>query len=678
MLMMGATMSLSMSAQQSGYPITQVPFTSVKVVENTFLGQRIKAAREVTVPLAFSKCRSEHRYENFVMAAHPSSEYDIDSFMGFPFDDTDVYKTIEGASYILQTYPDERLKAYIDSVLDIVAAAQEPDGYLYTARTINPAKPQKWAGERRWVKEEVLSHELYNLGHMVDAACAHYQATGSTKFLDIARRYADCVIREVGPNAGQATVVPGHQIAEMALARLSVLTGEKKYLDAAKYMLDYRGKTEIHDLYTQSLQPVVDQKEAVGHAVRAGYMYAGMADVAALTGDSAYIKAIDAIWSNIVAHKLYITGGVGARHQGEAYGDNDELPNMTAYNETCAAIAEVYFNQRMFMLHGDAKYIDVLERTLYNGLISGMSVDGGRFFYPNPLASDGRYKFNSDGTTTRQPWFGCACCPSNLSRFIPSIPGYMYAVKGRDVYVNLYGSNTATILVEGKPVTLQMTTGYPWNGNISIKILDNKAGQFNLKLRIPGWARGEVVPSDLYRYTNKMPESYAVTINGLDYKHDEHKPDKGYLTLYGSNATAAKWNRKGSTIELRLDMPVRTVQADNRVEADRGRVAVERGPIVYCAEAADNDGADVRHAFMSDKQPFEVVTDYKIRNTEADGREFAVTAIKAKGQLAGTASDGTITLTDRPLTLIPYYAWNHRGAGYMTVWLMDGLGSMDR
>lgn len=351
---------------------------------------------------------------------------------------------------------------------------------------------------------------------------------------------------------------------------------------------------------------------------------------------------------------------------------------MTAYNETCAAIAEVYFNQRMFMLHGDAKYIDVLERTLYNGLISGMSVDGGRFFYPNPLASDGRYKFNSDGTTTRQPWFGCACCPSNLSRFIPSIPGYMYAVKGRDVYVNLYGSNTATILVEGKPVTLQMTTGYPWNGNISIKILDNKAGQFNLKLRIPGWARGEVVPSDLYRYTNKMPESYAVTINGLDYKHDEHKPDKGYLTLYGSNATAAKWNRKGSTIELRLDMPVRTVQADNRVEADRGRVAVERGPIVYCAEAADNDGADVRHAFMSDKQPFEVVTDYKIRNTEADGREFAVTAIKAKGQLAGTASDGTITLTDRPLTLIPYYAWNHRGAGYMTVWLMDGLGSMDR
>ena len=360
--------------RSNGYPITQVPFTAVKVTPNTFWGDRIHAAREVTIPLAFSKCESEHRYKNFEMAAytlqHPNhpglqtKEWDVSKFMGFSFDDTDVYKTIEGASYVLQTYPDEKLKAYIDSVLDVVGAAQEPDGYLYTARTINPAHPHHWAGKKRWEVEDFLSHELYNLGHMVDAACAHYQATGSEKFLNIAKRYADCVIREVGAKEGQACVVPGHQIAEMALARLYVLTGEQEYLDEAKFLLDYRGKTGRRDLYSQSDKPVVEQTEAWGHAVRAGYMYAGMADVAALTGDKDYLKAIDAIYNNIVSKKYYITGGVGARHEGEAFGADYELPNLTSYNETCAAISMVYLFHRMFLLHGDAKYIDCLERTL--------------------------------------------------------------------------------------------------------------------------------------------------------------------------------------------------------------------------------------------------------------------------------------------------------------------------
>ena len=368
-----ATVLTGQAVAQSGYPYTQVPFTSVKIAPNTFWGDRIKAAREVTIPLAFSKCESEHRYKNFEMAAytlqHPghaglqTKEWDVSKFMGFSFDDTDVYKTIEGASYVLQTYPDAKLKAYIDSVLDVVGAAQEPDGYLYTARTINPEHPHQWSGKKRWEVEEILSHELYNLGHMVDAACAHYQATGSDKFLNIAKRYADCVIREVGPKAGQACVVPGHQIAEMALARLYVLTGEKKYLDEAKFLLDYRGKTGRKDLYSQSDKPVVEQKEAWGHAVRAGYMYASMADVAALTGDEDYIKAIDAIYNNIVSRKYYLTGGVGARHAGEAFGADYELPNLTAYNETCAAISMVYLFERMFLLHGDAKYIDCLERT---------------------------------------------------------------------------------------------------------------------------------------------------------------------------------------------------------------------------------------------------------------------------------------------------------------------------
>ena len=467
-------------AQQNGYPYTLVPFTSVKIAPNTFWGDRIKAAREVTIPLAFSKCESEHRYKNFEMAAytlqHPghsglqTKEWDVSKFMGFSFDDTDVYKTIEGASYVLQSFPDAKLKAYIDSVLDVVAAAQEPDGYLYTARTINPEHPHQWSGKKRWEVEEILSHELYNLGHMVDAACAHYQATGSTKFLNIAKRYADCVIKEVGAADGQACVVPGHQIAEMALARLYVLTGEKKYLDEAKFLLDYRGKTGRKDLYSQSDKPVVEQTEAWGHAVRAGYMYAGMADVAALLGDSSYIKAIDTIYENIVGRKYYLTGGVGARHSGEAFGADYELPNLTAYNETCAAISMVYLFERMFLLHGDAKYIDCLERTLYNGVISGMSVDGGKFFYPNPLSSDGHYRFNADNTMTRQPWFGCACCPSNLSRFIPSMPGYVYGVRDNNLYINLFAANTATIQVNGKNVTIEESTEYPWNGDIAIKV----------------------------------------------------------------------------------------------------------------------------------------------------------------------------------------------------------------
>ena len=322
------------SIVSSQYPIDPVPFTSVKV-DGGFWGQRLQASREVTVPLAFSKCEETGRYRNFENAAHPSDTIQVG---GFSFDDTDVYKTIEGASYLLQTYPDEKLKNYIDSVLVIVAGAQEPDGYLYTARTMNPKHPHEWAGSKRWEKVEELSHEFYNLGHMLEAAVAHYQATGQRNFLDIAIRYADCVIREVGPNPGQVVRVPGHQIAEMGLAKLYLATGDKKYLDQAKFFLDYRGKTEHRDPYNQTHLPVLEQKEAVGHAVRATYMYAGMADVAALTGDQGYIHAIDTIWDNIVSKKMYITGGIGSTNDGEAFGANYELPNATAYNETCAAI----------------------------------------------------------------------------------------------------------------------------------------------------------------------------------------------------------------------------------------------------------------------------------------------------------------------------------------------------
>ena len=676
MLCMGIALTLQAKKEQvrtNGYPISQVPFTAVKVTPNTFWGDRIRAAREVTIPLAFSKCEETHRYENFKMAAftlqHPGHEglntpkWDVAKFMGFSFDDTDVYKTIEGASYVLQTYPDAKLKQYIDSVLDIVAAAQESDGYLYTARTINPEHPHGWAAHKRWAAEEHASHELYNLGHMVDAACAHYQATGSDKFLNIAKRYADCVVREVGAKDGQVCVVPGHQIAEMALARLYVLTGEQKYLDEAKFLLDYRGKTQVKNIYSQSDKPVVDQKEAWGHAVRAGYMYAGMADVAALTGDEAYLKAIDAIYDNIVSKKYYITGGVGARHEGESFGADYELPNLTSYNETCAAISMVYLFHRMFLLHGDAKYIDCLERSLYNGVISGMSVDGGRFFYPNPLSSDGKYKFNADGTTERQPWFGCACCPSNLCRFIPSFPGYMYAVKDSKLYVNLFAGNTATIQVGGKDVVLEQQTNYPWDGDITIKVGKTKAKAFDMLIRIPEWVDKQPVPSNLYRFSDDVLGSYTIKVNGQPVNG---QLEKGYLSI------SRQW-KKGDVVTIHFDMPVRTVKANAAVKDDRGRIAVERGPLVYCAEGADNTGFSIFN-FLMPRQPHFSVADREIKGLR--DVNFSVKAIQVEGQAVDTDSKGELTTKSAILTMIPYYAWNHRGAGLMEVWMPQSISAL--
>ena len=653
---LAATMAGAVSAQKqktihTGYPIEPVPFTSVKVVDG-FWGQRLKASREVTVPLAFSKCEETGRYENFVKAAHPSDEYKVG---GFSFDDTDVYKTIEGASYMLQTYPDKKLKKYIDSVLVIVAAAQEPDGYLYTARTMNPKHPHSWSGPERWTKVEVLSHEFYNLGHMVEGAVAHYQATGKRNFLDIAIRYADCVCKNIGDKPGQKRLVPGHQIAEMALVRLYTVTGDKKYLDQAKFFLDARGTTTIKDIYSQSHLPVLEQDEAVGHAVRAGYMYSGMADVAAITGDSSYIKAIDKIWENIVSKKIYITGGVGARHQGEAFGDNYELPNLTAYNETCAAIANVYLNYRLFLLHGDAKYFDVLERTLYNGLISGVSLDGGKFFYPNPLSCDGKYRFNADRTITRQPWFGCACCPSNISRFIPSLPGYVYAVKDDKVYVNLFLSNRAALKVNKKDVVLEQQTSYPWNGDIRLTVTKG-GGQFGMNIRIPGWVRGSVLPSDLYFYADNQKPLYRVSVNGSQVQGELAN---GYLCV------ERKW-KKGDVVEIHFDTPVRVVKANDKVEADRGRVAVERGPLVYCAEWPDN-AFNVSNVILNRHPEFQVV--------ERPDMLCGINEITTEAQALSYDAAGKLALKDVKLTLIPYYAWAHRGEGRMDVWLPIEVGA---
>ena len=656
-IMLAAVTTMSASAakqkeQAHGYPINPVPFTSVKVTPGTFWGQRLEASRKVTIPLAFSKCEETGRYTNFSNAAahlkDPSKVFKVNG-VGYSFDDTDPYKTIEGASYILQTYPDKKLEQYIDSVLDVIASAQEPDGYLYTARTQNPADPHHWAGDKRWVKEEDLSHELYNLGHMVEGAIAHYQATGSRKFLDIAIRYADVVCKEVGPNLGQACVVPGHQIAEMALAKLYLVTGEKKYLDEAKFFLDYRGKTTIVHDYSQAHKPVIEQDEAVGHAVRAAYMYAGMADVAALTGDQDYVKAIDAIWDNIVTKKLYITGGIGATNNGEAFGKNYELPNMSAYCETCAAIGNVYVNYRLFLLHGDSKYYDVLERTLYNGLISGVSLEGNGFFYPNPLESMGQHQ--------RQAWFGCACCPSNICRFIPSLPGYIYAVKDRNVYVNLFLSNTSNLTVGGKKVALSQTTEYPWNGDIAVTVDQNAAGQFAMKIRIPGWVKNQVVPSNLYQYTDGKRLGYTVKVNGMEVV--AKVTEDGYYTI------DRKW-KKGDKVQIHFDMEPRTVRAINKVEADRGMVSVERGPLVYCAEHPDNS-FDIMGALMNQNPQF------RLGKSEIAGTP--VQTIITDAQTLNFNKQGKLEAQDQTLTLIPYYAWCHRGSGKMRVWLPQDLSA---
>lgn len=633
-----AISGLGTEAATPGYPYEPVPFTSVKITDN-FWGDRLQTNRTTTIPLAFRKCEESGRYENFIKAAHPSQNYKVE---GFPFDDTDVYKTIEGASYMLQTYPDKQLEAYIDSILVLVAAAQEPDGYLNTSYTMNPSHPHPWMSPTKWKEVENLSHEFYNLGHMAEAAVAHYQATGIRNFLDIAIRYADCVCKDIGPLDTQLHKVPGHQIAEMGLAKLYLVTGDSKYLDQAKYFLDQRGHTSRCDKYSQAHLPVIEQDEAVGHAVRAVYMYSGMADIAAMTGDSAYINAIDRIWDNIVSKKFYITGGIGARHSGESFGDNYELPNAEAYCETCAAIGNVYLNHRLFMLHGDAKYYDALERTLYNGLISGVSLEGDSFFYPNPLASNGAY--------SRKPWFDCSCCPSNICRFIPSLPGYIYAVRDKDVYVNLYIANDADINVASRPVKISQHGDYAWDGKVEIRIIDNKSGIFTLKLRIPGWAIGRPVPSDLYHYTDDVSRDVLVKVNGEIVPVENLM--NGYLPI------TRKW-RKGDHIEIVFDNSPHVVRSHDNIKTNTDKVAIERGPIVYCAEWPDND-FDINSMII---YPQPVISENK------ENKLHGIVQLTTAAQTIGRDDNGDIAVRKVNLSLIPYYAWAHRGEGNMKVWL---------
>ena len=618
------------------YPFQPVPFTHVSI-QDDFWSPRIETNQNVTIPYDFHKCEETGRIDNFVKAAGQMEGPHI----GLHFNDSDVYKIIEGAAYALQVLPDPELEAYIDAVIVKIAAAQEDDGYIYTARTIDPDHPHKMSGPERWSKVDT-SHELYNLGHMYEGAVAYFQDTGKRAFLDVAIKSADLITEVFGPEALRE--VPGHQEVELGLVKLYGVTGNEKYLDLAKFFLNERGHAQGRELqkslgnegYMQDHMPVIEQREAVGHADRATYMYSAMADVAALAGDQDYVNALRHIWDNVVQKKMALTGELGARYHGEAFGDNYELPNQTAYNETCAAICSIFWNYRIFLLDGQAKYYDVLERTLYSGFLSGISLEGNRFFYVNPLESDGEFAFNSDHTIDRQPWFGGSCCPTNVVRLMPSLPGYIYAGRDDRVYVNLYIGSQAQIQLTSTGVEIAQATDYPWEGAVSLTVNPARPAHFTLSLRIPSWVNGRPVPSDLYRYLDAAPGTVSVWVNGETIAVQQ----QSYLNIQ------RHW-QPGDRVDLVLPMPIRRVVAPPQVADCQGKVALERGPLVYAAEGIDNAGRALS-LVIPDDMPLQAEHRAELLN-------------------------GITVITGDIFTAIPYYTWSHRGVGEMAVWLSRAI-----
>jgi uncharacterized protein len=646
-------------AQQNDYSIQSVPFTRVKLSDHFWL-PRIETNRTVTIPASFSRCVSTGRVKNFIMAAEKKGKF----CTRYPFDDTDIYKTIEGASYSLAVHPDPDLDAYIDSLILIIGRAQEPDGYLYTARTIDPAHVGSWIGKERWEKERELSHELYNAGHLYEAAAAHFFATGKRTFLNIALKNADLVCSVFGPD--KKHVAPGHEIVEMGLVKLYRITGRKEYLSTAKFFIGERGHFNGYDpksrdpfkngAYWQDNIPVALQEEAEGHAVRAGYLYSAMADVAALTGDDSLIRAVDKIWENVVGKKIYLQGGVGAIGDGERFGENYELPNNTAYNETCAAIANVYWNYRMFLLHGDSKYIDVLEKSLYNGLISGIGLDGKSFFYTNAMQIKNSFT-HPDMEAERSGWFECSCCPTNLTRLIPAIPGYMYAQKKDSLYINLFISSSVEINIGNKPVEIIQQNNYPWDGDLLFEIHAKKPTAFNVLLRIPGWAQGEAIPSTLYKFENEQGEKTIIKING--------KPVEFHL-WHGYASISRVWG-KNDTVEVLLPMGISRVTANEKVKDDIGKIALQRGPIIYCAEWIDNMGKTSNIIL-----PPETVFTSEFKPDLLQG----ITILKAEVPAVQIGKENVYT-TKQSFTAIPYYSWANRGKGEMAVWFPSRVSDID-
>jgi uncharacterized protein len=655
----------------AGYPIRAVPSTAVQLTDG-FWRPRLEINRTVTIPHIMRENEQTGRVDNFLKAAHKVEG----PYQGQRYNDTDVYKIIEAASYSLKIAPDPALDKKLDALIAIVAAAQEADGYLYTPRSVDPKNPAPGAGPERW-SWLGTSHELYDQGHMYEAAVAHFEATGKRTLLNVAIKSADLVCKVFGPNARHD--VPGHEEIELALVKLSRATGDRKYLDEAKFFLDERGRPHTNppitfepgsrfaiynDLaYRQDQEPVVAQTQAVGHAVRATYLYSAMTDVAALLHDAPFGHTVDALWRDVASKRMYLTGGLGAEARTEAFGADYVLPNR-AYAETCASVGGMLWYHRMFLREGDAAYYDTFERTLYNGYLSGVSLSGDRFFYQNPLVSN--------GTIERSAYFDVACCPANLSRLMEQIPGLIYAQRDNELYVNLFVGSTAAVNVGGASAHVTQDTEYPWDGRVTIHVDPDRPADFTLDVRIPGWSRGEAMPTDLYRFADvgnvrlkpdatsgaadvrlkpdatsgatsgaHVPSGFSRTSPTLSING---KPvaltlDKGFARLH------RVW-RKGDVIVLDLPMPIRRVLAHDRVAEDRGRAAIQRGPIVYCLEAVDNSSAG------------EHIGDIRLPLDAPLAHTF-------KANVLG----GVEVITGGHLVAVPYYAWNNRGKGEMAVWI---------
>jgi len=627
------------SGQPRDYPITAVPLKNVTVTGG-FWAAKMETNRTVSIPHIINQNEITGRIANFQKAAHTATG----AYQGQRYNDTDVYKVIEAASQSLVSHPDPALSAKLDAIIAIVAAAQEPDGYLYTPRTIDPKNPAQGAGPERWVWEFV-SHELYDQGHMIEAAVAHFQATGKRNFLDVAIKSADLICRTFGPDARHDA--PGHEEIELALVKLYRVSNNRKYLDTARFFLEERGRTHTPErvtfpagdrffmyndlVYRQDQQPVLEQTRAVGHAVRATYLYSGMTDVAALYGDNAVSRAVDALFTDVTSKRMYITGGLGSVGSTEAFGDDYSLPNRTAYTETCASIGGLLWYHRLFLKNGDAAALDVFERTLYNGYLSGVSITGDTFFYQNPLESTGGNR------SQRSAYFDDACCPANLTRLMAQLPSLIYATRTTpvpEVFVNLFVDSRATIALGARTIAVTQTTAYPWNGDVTIHVDPDRIADFTLNVRIPGWTRNQPVPGDLYRFAPGGDANGTILkVNGTPVSLTL---DKGFARV------TRRWN-KGDVVTLTMPMPIRRVLAHDRVTEDQNKAAIQRGPLVYCLEAVDNNGktsdvtlpldAPLAHTFNKD--------------------------------LLG----GIEVVTAGSVTAIPYYAWANRGRGEMSVWI---------
>lgn len=631
--------SIEIDAQTPLQKFEFVSFSKVNIIDNFWKPKIDKVATKTLEACIYQTETKTPRLRNFEKVARNDGE----KHEGIFYDDSDVYKALEAMAYSLKNHPSAEMEKRCDQWIDKIAAAQQADGYLNTMYTLN--EPQN-----RYT--DMSMHEDYNCGHMIEAAVAYYNATGKRKLLEVAIKWANHFDGLFGP--GKRHWVTGHQELELALVKLYKATNDQKYLKLADWLLSERGHryakgytwTDWKDTaYAQDLLPVKDQTQITGHAVRAMYMYTGAADVAAITGDEGYMKAMKTVWEDVVHRNMYITGGIGSAGSNEGFSVDYDLPNEQAYCETCASVGMVFWNQRMNALTGDSKYMDVLERSLYNGALDGLSLSGDRFFYGNPLASRGQH--------ARREWFGTACCPANIARLVVSLGDYIYAKNNNGIWVNLFVGSNAMINVGGNDVGMKMETNYPFDGKVKLNIDPAKKGKFKLHIRVPGWSENKIVPGDLYTTAN------SESINGIfdfvsNAKNINQTYENGYVVL------DAEW-KKGDVVEINFPMETKMITAKDSLKQDNSRIAIQRGPLVYCIEGADNDNK-AWNIVVPENTKFTPIQ-YKVLDE-------SVIALQADLPVLSVSEDGSEVKTEKKkITAIPYYTWANRGKNEMQLWL---------